>query len=243
MLRAQILLDIDNINHHSSRRKRKRKAVRQSPRFLDPRIMSSQICNFQTYEQIILTPNQKLSITSVVENVLKRSILAPVLIRGGGYRIIALPHYGWSEEDIFTRNKKKGNRPQDRQHLIDLIETFPLTPISSLNTSYWEHYDRMLASLPVLWICNTWLSVRFPQHKPKIPTLSKTYGWFPKRRVDRQTMIFLKPWRLCSFTEIIDLVFIYIYIYILLDVSVVYRYLVFFWDLFCDYDRRCNAHE
>ena len=56
-------------------------------------------------------------------------------------------------------------------HWKALIESFPMTPISSINTAYLEKYDNFLVSSPVLSIFNTGFGVRFPQHKPPFATL------------------------------------------------------------------------
>ena len=63
-------------------------------------------------------------------------------------------------------------RKLEKHHLIDLIKSFPMVPISSSHTSYWESSETILIFAPVSKIFDTGFGVNFAKHKPLLSTLS-----------------------------------------------------------------------
>ena len=62
-------------------------------------------------------------------------------------------------------------RKLEKHHLIDLMKSFPMVPISSSHTSYWESPETILIFAPVSKIFDTGFRVNFAKHKPLLSTL------------------------------------------------------------------------
>ena len=74
-------------------------------------------------------------------------------------------------------------RKFQKHHLIDLIKSYPMTPISSPNTSYWEIYEAILISSPVYKIFDTGFGVNFAKQQTAVKYFILNCVWIPLRHI------------------------------------------------------------